>query len=288
LKPKFILIFFINFLLIVLSLVVYTNSLDHKTIVSADTSNNLLDSKSHLKIWSSDFTESHWRKHWQIIKRGSWGIENYEIQADPSGKFQQILRVYYPANSASPTVTKKQGNPPGGTQFYAQLNLPPQDSLTLSYYVRFSENFDFVKGGKLPGLFGGVGNNGGDIPDGTDGFSTRYMWRKRGDGEIYAYLPSSKKNHGTSIGRGTWQFVPGKWYHLEQKIILNEPGKNNGSIQVWVDDKKVLEQNGLMFRTTDTLKVDGILFSTFFGGGDSSWATRQDVYADFADFSVLQ
>jgi hypothetical protein len=75
---------------------------------------------------------------------------------------------------------------------------------------------------------------------------------------------------------------------LEQKIILNEPGKNNGSIQVWVDDKKVLEQNGLMFRTTDTLKVDGILFSTFFGGGDSSWATRQDVYADFADFSVLQ
>ena len=119
----------------------------------------------------------------------------------------------------------------------------------------------------------------------TYGFSTRYMWRRQGDGEVYAYLPTSRK-HGTSMGRGNWQFQPGKWYQLEQEVILNQPGKSNGQIRVWLNDKKVLDQGGLMFRTANSLKIEGIFFSTFFWGGDASWATPQDVYADFAKFSV--
>lgn len=284
-KPNFLTLFLFNFVLLAVFIGLYSNSFDSKIIVSVDAADDWLHSKSKEKIWSSSFQADRWLEYWEAIASKSWGIENLEIRQDTSQKFEHILRVYYPANSASPTVNKKQGNPLGGGQFYAKLNLPPQDSLTLSYYVRFSENFDFVKGGKLPGLFGGIGNNGGNIPDGTDGFSTRYMWRKKGYGEIYAYLPTSQK-HGTSIGRGTWQFVPGKWYHLQQEIILNQPNQQNGLIRVWVDGQKVIEESSLVFRTTKTLKIDGILFSTFFGGDDSSWATRKDVYADFADFSV--
>jgi hypothetical protein len=277
---------FINFLVLALALGLYSNPLERSTIVSANAPNNILSSKSDLELWSSRVKKQlPWMKQWQIIKRGSWGIDNLEIRQDPGQKFEQVLRVHYPANSASPTVAKKEGNPLGGAQFYTKLDLSPQDSLTLSYYVRFSENFDFVKGGKLPGLFGGMGNNGGNIPDGTDGFSTRYMWRKQGDGEIYAYLPTSQ-DRGTSIGRGTWQFSPGRWYHLQQQVTLNQPNQKNGSISVWVDGHKVIEQKGLLFRRTNDLKIDGMLFSTFFGGSDSSWATPQDVYIDFADFSV--
>ncbi len=159
--------------------------------------------------------------------------------------------------------------------------------MRLSYYVRFSENFDFVKGGKLPGLLGGVGNSGGEIPDGTDGFSTRFMWRRNGDGEVYAYLLTSKKD-GTSIGRGNWRFKPGVWYRLEQEVILNQPGKANGRVRVWLDGRPVLDRGALTFRTTNALKIEGLFFSTFFGGGDSSWATPKDVYADFADFQVSE
>ena len=39
-------------------------------------------------------------------------------------------------------------------------------------------------------------------------------------------------------------------------------------------------------RTVATLKIDGVLFQTFFGGGDTNWATPTDTYADFAAFSV--
>ena len=144
---------------------------------------------------------------------------------------------------------------------------------------------NFVKGGKLPGFFGGEGASGGEIPDGSDGFSTRFMWHKHGDGEIYAYLPTSSK-HGTSIGRSNWRFRPNKWYHLEQEVVLNDPGLANGHIRVWLDGRKVLDQNELTFRKVNQLTIDGIFFSTFFGGSDLSWATPHDVYIDFADFSV--
>ncbi|NEP19274.1 MAG: polysaccharide lyase [Leptolyngbya sp. SIO4C1] len=193
--------------------------------------------------------------------------------------------MHYPAGSASPSVSRQTGAPLGGAQFYANLTLPPRSARRLSYYVRFSENFDFVKGGKLPGLFGGDGASGGNIPDGTDGFSTRLMWRRAGKGELYAYLPTSE-NYGTSIGRGAWQFQPGVWYLLEQVVRLNDPDRSNGQIQVWVDGDLVIDQGGLRFRQVESLQIDGLFFSTFFGGGDASWATPHDVYIDFADFSV--
>jgi hypothetical protein len=235
--------------------------------------------------WSNSFAEKNWQEQWNIRSSGAWGEENMEVISDPTRQFQQVLRVHYPEGSASPTVSREQDRPLGGTQFYANLNIAPTDALKLSYYVRFSDNFEFVKGGKLPGLFGGTETSGGEIPDGTNGFSTRLMWRKDGEGEVYAYLPTSK-NYGTSIGRGSWQFIPGLWHHIEQEVILNTPDKKDGIIRVFVDGKLVIDKDNLTFRTTEYLKIEGIFFSTFFGGGSTSWATPKDVYADFANFSV--
>jgi hypothetical protein len=221
---------------------------------------------------------------WEIINRGSWGLNNIDVVSDPSRKISNVLRVKYPKGSASPAASKEFEIPIGGAQYYANLNIEPKNELHLRYYVRFADNFDFVKGGKLPGLFGGYMNNGGKIPDGTNGFSTRYMWRKAGAGEAYVYLPSSNE-HGTSIGRGSWKFKPGVWYRLEQKVVLNTPGKSDGYIKVWVNGKIVINKRNLLFRITDELKIEGIMFSTFFGGSDYTWGTPEDTYADFANFA---
>lgn len=241
--------------------------------------------KNSSLIWSDGFQTSKWMQRWGIRADGDWGLNNISAIALTNSKFARVLRVNYPAGSASPLVTGQTAAPVGGTQFFADLGMQPQNSLRLSYYLRFSPDFNFVKGGKLPGLFGGKVNNGRKIPDGTNGFSTRYMWRTKGDGEVYAYLPTSNE-HGTSIGRGNWRFQPGTWYHLEQEVILNQPGKKNGRIRVWVDGKPVLNQGNLTFRTTNNLKIEGVFFSTFFGGGSAAWATPKNVYIDFADFSV--
>jgi hypothetical protein len=195
------------------------------------------------------------------------------------------VRVDYPSGSASSRSANLDGSAYGGSQVYLLLPSGPADAASLSYCLRLPTGFDFVKGGKLPGLFGGTVTSGRHIPDGTDGWSTRYMWRRGGAGEVYAYLPSSVA-HGSSLGRGAWSVATGRWQCLAQTVVLNTPGRSNGSISVRVDGKPVFAATGLVFRTTAKLRVDGVFFSSFFGGGDPSWASPRDQHADFARISV--
>ena len=79
------------------------------------------------------------------------------------------------------------GSQDSGTQFYSLWNSTgdPFRTVLLTYEVAFDSTFDWVKGGKLPGVRGGPDANscdGGSASDGTC-FSTRIMWRKSGDGE---------------------------------------------------------------------------------------------------------
>ncbi|MBD2104721.1 polysaccharide lyase [Leptolyngbya sp. FACHB-261] len=266
-------------------LLVYFSAGTLLSVMPALRANSGTPSRGSSSLWSDSFANKEWMDKWHLREHGDWGLSNARRISDPSGRFSKILRVSYPANSASPTVTRASGAPVGGAQFYADLGLPPRDSLYLRYYVKFASNFSFVKGGKLPGLFGGRVNNGRKIPDGTNGFSTRFMWRRQGDGEVYAYLPTSEER-GSSLGRGNWRFQPNRWYRLEQAVVLNKPNVKDGVIRVWVDGKLVLSENDLLFRTTSDLKIEGIFFSTFFGGNDRTWATPSSTYADFADFAV--
>ena len=77
----------------------------------------------------------------------------------------------------------------GGAQFYSLWNRSDDSSfksMIVSYELAFDSGFDWVKGGKLPGLRGGLnstGCSGGNKATGLDCFSSRLMWRKNGDGE---------------------------------------------------------------------------------------------------------
>lgn len=108
----------------------------------------------------------------------------------PTAKFLQspinanissaVLQLVYPAHSVNP------GNKPeGGADFYATpLNLAGARNVTLEYSVFFPTDFNWVKGGKLPGLFGGHTGCSGGV-SARDCFSTRLMWRPQGTGELY-------------------------------------------------------------------------------------------------------
>jgi hypothetical protein len=216
---------------------------------------------------------------------GAFGAERLHRipQVGPAGS--AVLRVDYPAGSASQRAAHTDDSGYGGAQVYLLLPHGPVDSLHLRYCFRFPVGFKFVKGGKLPGLFGGTVTSGQHIPDGTNGWSTRYMWRRGGAGEVYAYLPSSVI-HGTSLGRYSWWVTPGRWQCLEQAVQMNTPGKADGVITVWLAGRQVYQQTDVVFRTTASLRIDGVFFSSFFGGGDASWASPTNQHADFADFSV--
>lgn len=215
---------------------------------------------------------------------GSFGQRDMSFHVAGKLPFKTYVEVVYPANSASQRAADSGGGGAGGAQSYWLMG-EPMDSAYLRYWVRFPDGFDWVKGGKMPGLFGGTTTSGRNIPDGTDGFSTRYMWRADGAGEVYAYLPTSEE-HGTSLGRGDWTWPTGQWVCVEQRIVLNTPGRSDGSVTVWLDGKQVHSSTGLTYRSTPSLKIDGLFFSTFFGGGDESWATPRDQAARFGGFVI--
>ncbi|CAE6455221.1 unnamed protein product [Rhizoctonia solani] len=88
----------------------------------------------------------------------------------------------------------------GGISFYAYgpSDLSSGNEFTLGYSIFFESGFDFVRGGKLPGLYGGTSNDEAASCSGgrhaATCFSTRFMWRDQGAAELYAYLPSDPDN----------------------------------------------------------------------------------------------
>jgi len=215
-----------------------------------------------------------------LTRHGSFGWRKVTVLPAAGPGNEPVLRVRYPADSASHRAAAD-GASAGGAQAYLTVPSGPLQEAWLSYDLRFQTGFNFVKGGKLPGLYGGTVTSGQHIPDGANGFSTRYMWRRSGAGEVYAYLPTSTK-HGTSIGRGSWTWPTSRWVQIIQHVRLNNPGKADGVLDVWFQGKQVLHRTDITYRTTRDLKIDGVFFSSFFGGGDRSWATPRDQYADFA------
>ena len=92
-----------------------------------------------------------------------------------------VLRVTYPEGSFSHDT--------GGAQLYTLWNTTDGsgfNTMMVTYEVAFDAGFDWVKGGKLPGLRGGLnssGCSGGNKSDGMECFSSRIMWRASGHAE---------------------------------------------------------------------------------------------------------
>ena len=116
------------------------------------------------------------------------------IPAPPEKTSASFLQLFYPANSINPGQ-----KPQGGADFYATpLDLSGAKNVSLEYSVFFPLDFDWVEGGKAPGIYGGHdGCSGGD--DALDCFSTRLMWRGKGAGELYLVsIPIDHRFPGTS------------------------------------------------------------------------------------------
>ncbi|WP_341676749.1 polysaccharide lyase [Niveibacterium sp. SC-1] len=218
----------------------------------------------------------------EVPLEGHYHFQNGEVREEGGLRF---LRVRYPRGSIDPGGVARHDTPAGGIGFRWRLPGPGADCQVLRYRLRFAPGFDFVRGGKLPGLGGGAGNTGGHIPNGRDGFSARLMWRQGGAGELYAYLPESE-TWGSSIGRGRWHFEPGRWISVEERLRLNTLGQADGEVRILIDGAEVLHAEGLHFRDVATLKADLLLFETFFGGNTADWAPPADTWVDFAGVAV--
>ncbi|MER7673009.1 polysaccharide lyase [Kitasatospora sp. NPDC096128] len=244
--------------------------------------------------WSGGFRgygTPQWQHSWGVAAQGTWGAPDFgavEDPAAPSGG--PALRVTYGAGSSANTCTDCPN--PGGGQFYTDLNalglsaLAQGPTLDLKYSVRFPAGRDWGKAGKLPGLYGGkIGQESGG--NHGAGWSTRYMWRAAkgspDNGEVYLYTPSNSgpTGYGVDEGLGDWHFqADDRWHTVEQLV-----NRSTGDITVWYDGRQVHAATGTA-SGIGSIPFGGVLFSTFYGGHDTSWGPASTQQAYFADFSL--
>lgn len=191
----------------------------------------------------------------------------------------------------------------------------PTESIAFAYEVYFPTTFDFVKGGKLPGVGFGIGDEtatGGDWD--KDAGSMRIMWREHGQAIGYLYLPlniaKNKTRDGTitaqnaefrkaadgALGKHAGidlffkqctglQFKKGAWNTVRMQVKLNDPKKADGVLDVEVNGIK-RRIDGVVFRNDDDIKINEILFHVFFGGSTREWQAKKKETLRFRKCSV--
>jgi hypothetical protein len=166
--------------------------------------------------------------------------------------------------------------------------LPPAREYTLSYSVKFDKDFDFARGGKLPG-FAPEKHTTGCRPIEADGWSSRLMWRSEGALEIYSYDQNRASRCGEEYQAKGFRFERDRYYRVTQHLKLNAPADQiNGYSSLYVDGILVARSEKLQYRKVDSpdTLIKYFFFSTFFGGDDDSWSPNDTVHAYFDDFIV--
>ncbi len=177
-----------------------------------------------------------------------------------------------------------QGNDEGSERITQDFTLRrPGTEFTLCYDVKFAEDFEFVKGGKLPGLGPDKPVAGGD-PIRPDGWSVRMMWKSEGGLISYIYHQDQPGKYGDGK-KAEFNFERGRYHALTLQVTVNTSGDEaDGRVAVYVDGEKVIEHEQLKLRGTKRKEalIEKFLFSTFYGGSSSDWAPRDEN----GDFSV--
>ncbi len=126
----------------------------------------------------------------------------------------------------------------------------------LSYSVFLPDGFSFGRGGRLPGF---LGTSSLDSEAKEPAFSTRLQWGVNGDTEVQADVPGFPEGKTFSRDRAGFKLERGRWIELEQELVLNAPGRNDGVIRVWRDGKLVLEKKDMPFRVKPSVMMAGVL-----------------------------
>ncbi|KAI9239074.1 MAG: hypothetical protein BYD32DRAFT_450483 [Podila humilis] len=165
------------------------------------------------------------------------GLDHFDIVQDPArSASEKILRSLYPANSYSRSAHRHASFRANSLPREA-FSGPTSRYIRLEYHMISQPGFDWVKGGKLGGLFSGI-NRGSNA--GCSGIS---------HGAVNHCNPA----FGISIGRGgSFKFQSGRW-----ELVIE------------VQDL-VLLKNGHGPTILDQVKF---MFSSFFGGNTADYAT---------------
>ena len=133
----------------------------------------------------------------------------------------------------------------------------------------------------MPGISGtyGVAGWGGRKSDGTDGWSARGSFHRTiptgnplgglhpiGTYCYYADQPGTYGDTWAWSKKYKGYLQKNKWYCVEQYVKMNTPEEHNGILRAWVDGVLAFEKEDILYRRTNSLKIERIWMNVYHGG----------------------
>ncbi|WDZ90620.1 polysaccharide lyase [Nocardiopsis sp. HUAS JQ3] len=237
----------------------------------------------------SGYTLDEWaRDGWDAPWSLGMGDRTVIDDTAPAHSGDQSLRVLYPEGKIGPEES--------GAQAPFELDSAPE--YYLSMWLRFDEDFswgDTLYSGKVGiGLAGGGSCSGGMTCDGTNGFSSRFIWhRATGDAALYYYHMDKEDTYGDYVeleqNGSVLRWPRGEWVNVVQRVKVNSVNNgranHDGEIEVFFNGEPAGEVTGLRFVTNGD-QVDRAYFNSFAGGATTEFAPRHDSYIWYDDIKV--
>lgn len=232
----------------------------------------------------SEWNEDGWTAPWEE------GMEERTMVDDstPAHKGGKSLRVLYPKGRIGPLESGAQ----------APFELDKAREYYVSMWIKFDKDFSWGTtqyAGKVGiGLAGGKSCSGGQDCDGTNGFSSRFIWQhENGDAALYYYHMDKKDKYGDYVpleqNGSVIEWPKDEWVNVVQRVKVNTvtDGKANhdGEIEVFYNGKPAAEVNGLRFVENED-QVDKAYFDSFAGGATEEFAPKNDSYIWYDDVKV--
>jgi len=225
--------------------------------------------------------------------------------APPGSPAEQLLRheklTLSPGTGVNGSIglrAKYEGSDRGSDRIVTHVFLPePGLEYSLNYDVRFDEDFQFVKGGKLLGL-GPAKHIAGGRPIVPEGWSARVTFKEGGVARLYTYHQDQPGQYGDRPAiQESFEFEKGRFYSVSLHVRVNEsPEEANGFSRLYIDGRLIERHENLRFRAADSEEslINKFMFSSFHGGHEPKWAPRDadgnyaTVFATFDNISVFE
>lgn len=190
---------------------------------------------------------------------GEWGVlENAQVVKQAGAPTPSVLEVKLAQapNSAPEGVTVA-----GINMNWVPHTLNGAESGCLSYAVYFPEDFQFPDSGSLPGLYGGPRPETVRPVSGPQepGFYSRLVWNRTGAVDLASRLQGPEGTAGSMFGVERFIMPRGRWVSVHQEMVLNEPGKYDGVVKIWIDGKLMVEKKDLFWRKEANPRINGVL-----------------------------
>ncbi|MBY0225875.1 MAG: hypothetical protein K2Q28_08735 [Hyphomicrobium sp.] len=216
-----------------------------------------------------------------------WGIlQNGRVLESEAGTGTHVLGVTLGKGTSS-------GYQPDRTRGGIGFSWTPSDmadahpkAACLSYRVFLPSNFQFSRGGTLPGLMIGADFSPRGEPIVGDGAAVRAGWSA--DGRIVVNVQYATrdgwKNPSAISAKTVWP--SGRWFNVEQEVILNEAGKKNGIIRLWLDGELAGENTTVALRGDDALAMAGVIADVHYGSVFNNATAPEDTEIRVSPFII--